>query len=122
MTTLLQDGVTWLGGQLKDTAGRSMTYRRGSNTVAITGVAKKIEYELMDDSGVLTSFIATDIDFVAEDLVIGGAEIAPRAGDTITETLRSVARTYEVLPIGSKKCWEPKDDSRLTITVHTKEI
>jgi hypothetical protein len=122
MTNLLQDGAAWLGGQLKDHAGTSITYQRGVSTVTITATATLHEYEVVDQEGFSTTVLSRDYLVHAADLVLGGAEIAPRSGDLIAETIGGVACTFEVMPLGMKKEYEPVDRDGLLLRIHTKKV
>lgn len=122
MTNRLQDGVAWLGGQLKDHAGTSIAYQRGANTVTLTGTATLHEYEIVDQDGFSATVLSRDYIVHAADLVLGGAEIAPRAGDQITETIGAVACSFEVMPLGMKKEYEPVDRDGLLLMIHTKKV
>lgn len=122
MTNILQDGAAWLGGQLKDHAGTSITYQRGVDTVTITATATLHEYEVVDQDGLSTMVLSRDYLVHAADLVLGGAEIAPRAGDQITETIGGVACSFEVMPLGMKKEYEPVDKDGLLLLIHTKKV
>ena len=122
VTNILQDGAAWLGGQLKDHAGVSITYTRGANSVSITATATLREYQIVDDEGFGIVMLSRDYIVHAADLILSGAEIAPRAGDQITETIRSVSETYEVMPLGQKKEYEPFDQDGTLLLIHTKKV
>jgi hypothetical protein len=122
VTNIIQDGAAWLGGQLKDHAGVDITYRRGSDTVAITATATLHEYQIVDQDGIATVVISRDYIVHAADLVLDGAEIAPRAGDQIVETIRSVATTFEVMPLGERRECELVDQDGLLLLIHTKKV
>lgn len=122
MTNILQDGAAWLGGQLKDHAGTSITYQRGALSATLTGTATLHEYEVVDQDGFSTTVLSRDYIVHAADLVLSGAEIAPRAGDQITETIGGVACSFEVMPLGMKKEYEPVDRDGLLLLIHTKKV
>lgn len=118
----MQDGAAWLSGQLKTAAGVSVTYARGPLSVSLTAVPTLHEYEVVDDEGFGIVMLSRDYLVHTEDLVLGGSEIAPRAGDRITETVGGVVDTYEVMPLGQKKEYEPADSDGLLLLVHTKQV
>lgn len=122
MTNILQDGAAWLGGQLRDHAGVSITYQRGTGTVALTATATLRQYEIVDHEGFSSTILVRDYIVHAADLVISGSAIAPRAGDQIHETIRSVAETYEVMPLGERKEYEPFDQDGTLLLIHTKRV
>lgn len=122
MTNILQDGATWLAGQLQDHAGVSIAYQRGPNSVSITGTVSQHVYEVVDAEGFGITALSRDYIVQAADLVLSGAEIAPRAGDRITETIRDTSQTFEVMAIGQLKEYEPVDTDGTMLKIHTKKI
>lgn len=122
MTNILQDAVTWIGGQLKDHCGLTVNYYRSSSSVEITATAVMHEYEIVDVDGTVTAMLVRDYIVHAADLVISEATITPRAGDRIIETINSVSCTFEVVPLGSQKEYEPLDPDSVLWKIHTKRI
>lgn len=50
MSNMLQDGATWLAGQLQDHVGRSVVLRRqGQAAAELTGTVVMHEYEVVDE-------------------------------------------------------------------------
>ena len=122
MTNMLQDGVTCLGTWLKDHAGVTLTYTRGANSVAITGTVSLHEYQVADAEGIITVVNSRDYIVHAADLIISGAEITPRAGDRIAETIDSTVNTFEVMSIDGTRAFEPVDPDNVLLKIHTKRI
>lgn len=123
MTNLLQDGVTWLGTRLKAVAGLSVTYARGSDSVAVTASAAFHEYQIVDEEGFSASVLVRDYLLHAADLIIDGSVITPRAGDTITETINGVSQTFEVMPLDERRReYEPLDTDGVLLKLHTKRV
>lgn len=122
VTNIIQDGISWLGGQLKDHASVSIIYTRGSYSSTITATATMHEYEVVDDEGFGIVMLSRDYIVHVADLVLNGAEIAPRAGDRITETIQGVSCTFEVMALGQKHEYEPFDSDGLMLLVHTKKV
>jgi len=122
VTNILQDGATWLAGQLVDHAGLAVVYRRGLNSVAVIATAALHRYEVVDTEGFGITALSRDYLVRAADLVISGAEIEPRSGDTIMETIRGVSQTFEVMAIGQMKEFEPVDTDGTMLKIHTKKI
>ncbi|HUS38546.1 MAG TPA: hypothetical protein VMX74_03810 [Pirellulales bacterium] len=122
MTNMLQDGVAWLGGQLKNSAGLTVTYYRGAGSVSITATATMHEFELVDSDGIITIAVARDYIVHAADLVISAVTITPRGGDRIVETINGLSQTFEVVPFGNQDEHEPVDPDSLLLTIHTKRI
>lgn len=122
MTNILQDGAAWLGGQLNDHAGLSVVYQRGASSVSITATATMHEYEVVDDDGFGIVMLSRDYIVHAADMILSGAEIAPRAGDRITETIQGVVCVFEVMALGQKHEYEPLDTDGLMWLIHTKKV
>lgn len=122
MTNLLQDGVTWLGGKLKDHAGLTITYARGVYSVSMTATCSMQEYQITDEEGFSTAVLSRDYILHGAELILNGAAVIPRAGDTITETIGGVAKVFEVLPISGLKEYEPIDPDATLLKIHTKQI
>lgn len=122
VTNILQDGAAWLGGQLKDHAGLSVVYQRGASSVSITATATMHEYEVVDDDGFGIVMLSRDYIVHAADMILSGAEIAPRAGDRITETIQGVVCVFEVMALGQKHEYEPLDTDGLMWLIHTKKV
>lgn len=123
MTTLMQRGATWLGDRLKTAAGRSVTLTRGATTSSvIIGWVEIVEYEEIGQDGLTTSVRYDDWTFNADEVLLSAAQIVPRSGDVLTETLNGSTVKYEVLPTQSKSEVEWLDTSGLVLKVHTKRI
>lgn len=123
MTNMLQDGVAWLGGQLKNSAGLTVTYARGSDSVAVTASAAFHEYQIVDEEGFSQSVLVRDYILHAADLILDGSAVAPRIGDVITETIGGVAQTFEVLPLDDRRReYQPLDTDGVLLMVHTKRV
>ena len=123
MTNLLQDGATWLGGQLKDSAGRSVSIVQGSLRVSgLTASVYQHEYPVLNREGFLTQVRAYDWTFTAADIVSGSSVVALRKGAVITETLNGVEHKYEAMEVGDMPAVEDKDTSGILLTVHTRRI
>lgn len=119
MSNILQDGIVWLGEQLPKV---SITYQRGASTASINATPTMHEYEVVDDEGFGIVMLSRDYIVHVADLVIGGSEIAPRAGDRIAETIQGVVCVFEVMALGRKHEYEPFDSDGLMLLVHTKKV
>lgn len=122
MTNILQDGAAWLADRLIDHVGVSVAYQRGVSSVPITATASMHRYEVVDTEGFGITALSRDYLVRAADLVISGAEITPRSGDRIVETIRSVSQSFEVMAIGQLKEFEPVDTDGTMLKIHTKKI
>jgi hypothetical protein len=122
MTNLLQDGATWLGGRLKSHAGVTVIYARGAGSVSVTASVEEHRYEVVDTEGFGVTALSRDYIVHAADLVINSAEITPRAGDRVTETIRGASCTFEVMAIGDTKEYELLDTDGVLLRIHTKKV
>lgn len=125
MSNLLQDGATWLAGQLKDHAGRSVVLRRQGQalTTTLTGTVVAQEYEVLDEeTGVVVTLLSYDWVFTASDYKLAGVQATALPYDRFEETLNGAAVVFEVMPIGKKPCWEWFDTSGIMILVHSKKV
>lgn len=119
MPNLMQRGADWLGKRLKTSAGRTVTIRR-RGTIVGTGITAWVafqDYQIADESNIVTSTPVYDWTFAAADLAID-----LRDGDRIAEDLDGVATQYEVMPIASMQSVTPLDSSGRLILVHTKKV
>lgn len=123
MTNVLQDAAAWLAGQLKEKAGRTVTYsRNGFDSAAITGWVAKKEYESVGADGMQTLVTSFEWSFEATDIVVNGSQITPRSGDIITETLNGTTIVYEVLPIENRPETEWQDDAGVMVIARTRKV
>lgn len=119
---MMQDGVAWAGGQLKTAGGVSVVYQRGAASVSVVAIPSMHEYEVVDDEGFGIVMLSRDYIVHAADMIISGSEIAPRAGDRITETIQGVVCVFEVMALGQKHEYEPLDTDGLMWLIHTKKV
>lgn len=123
MPNLRERGVTWLESRLKTSAGRTITYHRGVDSVSITAMGSAMTYMIPNEDGIGTQHHSYDWTIAADDLVLDGEAITPRPGDQIAETLGDVTHWWEVLDLAdSKPCVEWLDAIGELLTVHTKEV
>lgn len=126
MANLLETATTWLAGQMKTHAARTVTYRRGAGQAVLkAGLGKKL-LRVSDELGGSRT-IATERDYLvaAADLVLAGLPILPERGDKITDAgdPDGVSRVYEVLsPGGDEEPWQWMDPARTLLRIHTKLV
>lgn len=125
MATLMQRGNTWHAGKMQDAAGVLVSLRRKTATSLATfgGRVNFVEYQVADESNVVTVTPVYDWTFTAAEVELAGVQTLPREGDRIVQG----SVEYEVLPIGNMKCVSPfgaEDDSGnpIQILVHTKKV
>lgn len=109
-------------GVFPEVFGDTVTYQRGANSVPVTAEVQVNRYEVTDLDGVVTVVTSRDYLVTAADLVLAGAEIVPRAGDRIVETIRGTEQTFEVVPLGQQKEYEQADPAGLSLLIHTKRV
>lgn len=121
MADLLQIGSDWLADQMKAHVGRSVTYRRGGDSVTVTATIGRTEFELDDEFGVLQKFESRDFLIPAADLVLNSVTVLPERGDEIDETQGGTTYTYEVMAPGKEPHFRFSDPYRRTLRIHTKQ-
>jgi hypothetical protein len=123
MPNLMQRGAAVHARLAKVAAGRTVTYRRGTNvSTPIIGWQDKHDYTELDNEGIATTVEIDDWTFTATDLIVGGEPIEPRRGDLIEETLNGVALEYQVLPLQNAPPFKKLDTSGIVLLVHTKLV
>ena len=105
---------------VKAAAGVSVTYRRGSDTVAITAIKSAVSVDL--DGGDRIAVKAERVDWIVEetDLVLAGAQTEPIEGDEIDETAGGQTETYVAVPVGTTGCFRHCDGTGAAFRIHTK--
>ena len=126
MPTLMQRSAVWLGGRMKQAAGRSVVIRRGEFTSeAVTGWQDSKAFNEVGDDGLTTSVKYDVWTFIANELVLQGETLVPKPGDIIVEELDGTTYRYEVLPTAMEPCVTRFDTGHpqgLLILVNTKRI
>lgn len=89
---LLERGATWLAGQLKGAAGRTVTYSRNGNAVDVTATIGRSEFQSQTTSGAIEVWESRDYLITFADLPFA----EPLRGDTILEQIGEEFATYEV--------------------------
>ena len=122
MTNLLQIGASWLADQMKTHASIDVTYERGAEQVPIKATVGKTEFELDDGSGVVVRIQSRDYLIHTADLVLGGVETLPVAGDLIREAQGAKTFVYEVMAPGDEPHYRYSDPFRKLLRIHTKHV
>lgn len=122
MSNILRAGAEWFGEQLKAAASVTVEYHRGASTIdALTATVSTHEYEVLDTDGIMVLIKSRDYIVHAADLVIG-SQITPRSGDRIIETIGGTDQTFEIMPLGAQKEYEPIDADGILLKIHTKRV
>jgi len=122
LTNLLQIGASWLADQMKTHASIDVTYERGAEQVPVKATIGKTEFDLDDGSGVVVRVQSRDFLIQAADLVLGGIESLPVAGDLIRETQGTKTFVYEVMAPGEEPHYRFSDPFRKLLRIHTKHV
>jgi len=112
---MLADGAAWLAGQLKTSAGRSVTYVRGSQSATVTATVGNSAFESQMESGVIERFESRHFVIVADDLPFG----EPRRGDRIRDTQAGTVVEYELVTPRGVPLWQYADAFRASVKIHT---
>lgn len=124
MSNLLQDGATWLAGQLQDHAGRDVVLRRqGQAPTELTGTVVMQQYDVVDEeTGIVLTVLSYDWVFTASEYRVAGVQVPPLPYDRLEETLAGSSIAFEVMGLGRKPCWEWLDTSGIMLLVHSKKV
>ncbi len=123
MGNMLDDGSAWLAGKLKDHAGTTVTYIRGTASTVLTATIGKTELELLGDVGI--DIQSRSIDFLvrATDLDLGSGPTEPQRGDTIVLRRGHEEITHEVVPLeAGQQCFRWSDPHGNILRIHTQRI
>jgi hypothetical protein len=122
LSNLLQIGASWLADQMKTHASIDVTYERGAEQVPVKATVGKTEFELDDGSGMVVRIQSRDYLIHVSDLVLGGTETLPVAGDLIRETQGGNTFVYEVMAPGDEPHYRYSDPFRKLLRIHTKHV
>lgn len=115
---LLQNGASWLAGQLKAAAGSTVTYRRNGETVTLTATIGRSTFEATNQSGVIENWESRDYLIPAGDLPFG----EPRRGDVLVEEIGGDVFEFEVSSPRGVPVHHYGDAFRQIVRIHTKAI
>jgi hypothetical protein len=111
---------------------RQVTYRRaaGGDPLTVRASVGRTIFRLQDGSGggAVVHKVSRDYLIRADELVSAqagqaGQQCIPAEGDTITDTVAGVSRTYEVRgPGGDEPDWRWSDPSALVYRLHTIDV
>jgi len=122
VANLFETGATWLANQLKTHASADVIYVRGVDQIPVKATIGKTEFEIDDGSGVVLRIQSRDFLIHAADLVLGGTEILPVAGDLIREVQGANTFVYEVMAPGNEPHYRYSDPFRKLLRIHTKHV
>ena len=122
MADLLQQTVGWLAGMRVKHASRTVTYSRGEESVELSATMGSTTYEVADEYGFNVEAKAMDFLVTAAELVMGGRQSDPEAGDKIRVTVGNRIKVYEVMDLGAAGHYRPSDPQETTLRIHTKQV
>ena len=96
--------------------GDAVIYVAGATEIAWTAEVVLSKHEVTDDYGATTVVVSRD--YIGDASALG---VVPVDGHRIMQTIGGVLKTFEVMPIAGKKCWESADPDGRQIVVRTKE-
>jgi len=122
VANLLEAGAEWLANQLKTHASSDVVYVRGGDQVPVKATIGKTEFEIDDGSGVVVRIQSRDFLIHTADLVLGGTETLPVAGDLIREVQGTNTFVYEVMAPGNEPHYRYSDPFRKLLRIHSKHV
>jgi len=117
MTDLLAKGSEWLEAERTKHMTRSVTYQRGTESVALAATVGQTIFRIDNGYGVQKHYESRDYLVLAADL-----PFLPKAGDRIRETDGGKVFVYEVMAPGNEPAWRYSDPYRKTLRIHTKLV
>ncbi len=122
MADMLEQGSTFLEDQRHRHMTRPVAYRRAAAEVSVSATIGRTVFEQSDDRGLVSRVESRDFLVRAEDLVLAGSAVLPKAGDTIRESHDGRTLVYEVMAPGSEPPFRYSDPYRRTLRIHTKHV
>ena len=120
MVDLFESGNTLLKNTMKSHLSQTVTYVRGSNSVAISATYGEKRYEVEDADNFRVWTTSFDFTFLKADLILDGSNVEPVRHDLIRITVGATTAEYQVLPLGNDPCWRFSDQYSTVFRVHTK--
>lgn len=107
---------------LRRLKGVSVTYRRGSQSQALTATPATTILDLPQTDGSLLRVESRDFVITAADLELDNVAVEPARGDTIEETVGTKVLKYKVLDMPGTSGWRWSDEHRVSYRIHTKLV
>lgn len=114
--SLLIRGLRMAARALPGSAGGTIVYARGAQTVSVSATYGRSEFQTDTASGVVIEHNDRDFLIEASQLILGGVAAIPQRGDVITAD----EKTYEVLAPGNAQVYRTCDQFDELFRVHTK--
>ena len=122
MSDVLAQGSAWLEAQRTAHMTKVVAYQRGAESVEVAATIGKTVFQVDKGYGIQERVEARDYLVLAEDLVLAGQAVLPKAGDRVREVQGTTAFVYEVMAPGNAPCWRYSDPYRQTLRIHTKLV
>lgn len=123
MADRLKTGLARLAVRRKAHQGRTVTYRRGGNSVEVTASIGQTTFRTVVDYGAQVRTARRDYLVSTVDLVLNSERVLPEAGDRIEEIDGDQTFVYEVMgPGGDEPAWRYSDPYRRVLRIHTKHV
>lgn len=122
MPDMLEQGSAWLDQQRTAHMSRTVQYQRGAEVIEVSASPGRTIFEQVDRMGIVQKIEARDFLILRTDLVLGGQEKLPRAGDRVRDPDGNFTQIYEVMAPGGEPPWRYSDPYRRTLRIHTKHV
>lgn len=115
--SLISKALTAHSARLKQSAGESVSYFRGGQSVALVAVPGQTVFDEVESDGeVRTQSKAVDFLVRPSDLVLDGSATEPRRGDWIK---RQDGQRFDVMAGPAGVTWEWSDGHQTFMRIHT---
>jgi hypothetical protein len=125
MSDFLKTGAQFLADQQRNHCAAEIQYQRQASSITIKATKARSEFDVTDDTGVLTRAESRDFLIHRTDLEIDGDLTEPAVGDRILDPVEADEddAVYEVAsPAPNTPPWGWADDHRIRYRIHTKYI
>lgn len=122
MADLLEQGAAFLDDRRHAHLTRTVTYERGVDSVDLAATVGRTVFEQADESGFIRKVESRDFLVRRADLVLGGNETLPKAGDRVREPDGSTVQVYEVMAPGGEPPFRYSDPYRKVLRIHAKLV
>lgn len=122
MADLLEQGAAFLNDRRHTHLTRTVTYERGADSVDLAATVGRTVFEQADESGFIRRVESRDFLVRRTDLVLGGSETLPKAGDRVREADGALTQVYEVMAPGGEPPLRFSDPYRKVLRIHAKHV
>ena len=122
MADLLEQGAAFLDDRRHTHLTRTVAYQRGADSVDLAATIGRTVFEQADESGFIRKVESRDFLVRRADLVLGGAETLPKAGDRVREADGGLTQIYEVMAPGGEPPSRFSDPYRKVLRIHSKHV